>query len=168
MVGNAGSATGIVHADVTLTRSNVKVKVTGLLNCQQLAKPCMLVAMTTAPFRGFIRSSSYVHKKFFSDFHLIWCMGRPRPRMRTSVTLTPSKVKVKVTELPKLPVQFSRSISSAFSVWSSKLMLGGHSMGPGLQLLGARFLNFLLGKLSRKFTLRPMSIFYEIQTAIFR
>jgi len=39
MVGRAGSTTGVVHADVTLTRS--KVKVTGLLNFQKLAKPCM-------------------------------------------------------------------------------------------------------------------------------
>jgi len=41
MVGRAGSATGTVHADVTLTRSKVKVKVTGLLNFRILAKPCM-------------------------------------------------------------------------------------------------------------------------------
>ena len=33
-------------------------------------------------------------------------------------------------------------------------MVGGHSMGPGLQLFGAQFLNFLLGKLSREFKLR--------------
>jgi len=32
MVGHADSATGIVHADMTLTRSKVKVKVSGLLN----------------------------------------------------------------------------------------------------------------------------------------
>jgi len=32
MVGRAGSTTRIVHADVTLIRSKVKVKVTGLLN----------------------------------------------------------------------------------------------------------------------------------------
>jgi len=69
--------------------------------------------------------------------------------MRTSVTSTRSKFKVKVTELPKLrKVHFSRSISSAVLPWSSKLMVVGHSMGPGLQLVGARFLNFLLGKLS--------------------
>jgi len=36
------------------------------------------------------------------------------------------------------------------------------SMGPGLQLVGARFLNFLLEKLSRQFRLRGMSIFHEI------
>ena len=47
-------------------------------------------------------------------------------------------------------------------------MVVGHSMGPVLQLVGARFLNFLLGKLSREFKLRPMSTFHEIQTAIFQ
>jgi len=41
--------TGIVHADVTLTRSNVKVKVTGLLKFQKLPKPCVLAAMTVTP-----------------------------------------------------------------------------------------------------------------------
>ena len=108
-------------------------------------------------------------QKVFSDFHLIWCVGRPRPHMRTSVTSTRSKVKVKVMELPKLrKVHFSRSISSAISAWSSKLMVGGHSMGPGLQLVGALFLNFHLGKLSREFKHRPISIFDKIQTAIFR
>jgi len=107
--------------------------------------------------------------KSFSDFHLISCVGRPWPHMHTSVTSTPSKVKVKVTELPKLrKVHFSRSISSAISAWSSKLMVGGHSMGPRLQLVGARFLNFHLGKLSREFKHRPVSIFDKIQMAIFR
>jgi len=43
-----------VYADLTLTRSKVKVKVTGLLNFRQLAKPCMLAAMTAALLRGFL------------------------------------------------------------------------------------------------------------------
>jgi len=47
-------------------------------------------------------------------------------------------------------------------------MVGGHSMGPELELVGARFLNFHLGKLSREFKLRSISIFDEIQMAIFR
>jgi len=47
-------------------------------------------------------------------------------------------------------------------------MIVGDSMGTGLQLSGARFLNFLLGKLPREFKLRPMSIFYEMRMAIFR
>ena len=75
--------------------------------------------------------------------------GSPTCTVYVDVTLTRSKVKVKVTELPKLrKVHFSRSISSAISAWSSKLMVGGHSMGSGLELVGARFLNFCLGKLS--------------------
>jgi len=52
MVGHADSPTRTVYVDVTLTR--VKVKVTGLLNFQQLAKPCMLAAMTAGPLRGFL------------------------------------------------------------------------------------------------------------------
>jgi len=179
------------YVGVTLTRSKVKVNITGLLNFRQLAKPCMLAAMTAAPLRGFFilffRSSPgddvvdwtnsgvsvrpYVRTstKSFSDFHLIWCVGRPRSDVRISVTSTRSKVKVKVTELPKLrKVHFSRSISSVVFAWRSKLMVDGHSMGPVLQLVGARFLNFLLGKLSREFKLRPVSIFHEIQMATFR
>jgi len=54
---------------VTLTLSKVKVKVTGLLNFRQLAKPCMLAAMTAAPLRGFlvmlVLSHSGYRKKFF-------------------------------------------------------------------------------------------------------
>jgi len=78
--------------------------------------------------------------KTFSDFHPIWCVGRPRPDMPTRVTSTRSKVKVKVTELLKLrKLHFSRSISSTVFVWSSKLMLDGDSMGPGLQLFRPDF-----------------------------
>jgi len=92
----------------------------------------------------------FVCPQSFSDFHLIWCMGRPRPYMRISMTSTRSKVKVKVTELPKLlKLHISRSISSAVLAWSSKLMVDGDSMGP--QLIGAWFLNFLLEKPSREF-----------------
>jgi len=47
-------------------------------------------------------------------------------------------------------------------------MVGGHSMGPGLQLVGARVLNFHLGKLSREFKLRRMWIFREIQMVVFQ
>jgi len=47
-------------------------------------------------------------------------------------------------------------------------MVDGHSMGPGLQPVGAQFLNFFQGKLSREFKLRRLSIFHEIQMAIFR
>ena len=50
MVGHAGSTTDIVYADMTLTQS--KVKVMGLLNFRQLAKPCMLAAITVSPLAG--------------------------------------------------------------------------------------------------------------------
>jgi len=81
--------THTVYVDVTLTRSKVKVKVTGLLNFRQLASRALLAAMTAAPLRGFlvIRSSPvnlvdwnsgvsvrpYVRTstKSFSDFDLI-------------------------------------------------------------------------------------------------
>ena len=41
-----------MYVDVTFAR--FKVNVTGLLNFRQLAKPCMLAAMTAAPLRGFL------------------------------------------------------------------------------------------------------------------
>jgi len=47
-------------------------------------------------------------------------------------------------------------------------MAGCDSMGCGLEPFLARFWNFLLEKLSREFKLRRMSIFHEIQMAIFR
>ena len=37
------------------------------------------------------------------------------------------------------------------------------SMGPGLQLLGGQFSNFLLGKVSLEFKLHGMSIFHDIR-----
>jgi len=46
---------------MTLTRSKVMVKVTGLLNFRQLAKPSMLAAMTAAPLRGFLVILSFVY-----------------------------------------------------------------------------------------------------------
>ena len=52
MVGQTGTTTGIVHGDMTLTPSKVKVKTTGLLNFRKLAKPCMLAAMTVSPTAG--------------------------------------------------------------------------------------------------------------------
>jgi len=120
-------------------------------------------------FRPYVCPS--VHKKFFFDFALMWCMSRPRPDMSTSVTSTRSKVKVKVkvTDLLKFrKLHFSTSISSTILAWGSKLMVGHHSMGPSLQLVGVWFSNCLLRKVSREFKLRRMSIFHEIQMAIFR
>jgi len=47
-------------------------------------------------------------------------------------------------------------------------MAASDIMGPVLQLVGARFSNFLLGRLSGELKLHGMSIFHEIQVAIFR
>jgi len=55
---------------VTLTLSKVKVKVTGLLNFRQLAKPCMLAAMTAAPLRGFL-----VKFTFYFTFRFLCNLG---------------------------------------------------------------------------------------------
>jgi len=41
-VGHAGSTTGNVYADITLTQSKVKVKVTGLRKLRQLPKIALL------------------------------------------------------------------------------------------------------------------------------
>ena len=61
----------------------------------------------------------------------------------------------------------SRYIASATFAWSSKLTVDVDSMGPGLQLLGGRFSNFLLGKVSLEFKLHGMSIFHDIQMATY-
>jgi len=46
-------------------------------------------------------------------------------------------------------------------------MVAYDNMGPGLQLVRAQFLNFLLSKLSRDFKLLGMSILQDFQRAIF-
>ena len=46
-------------------------------------------------------------------------------------------------------------------------MVDVDSMGPGLQLVGGRFSNFLLGKVSLEFKLHGMSIFHDIQMATY-
>ena len=66
MVVYAGSHTYTAYVDMTLTRSKIKVKVTGLLNFRQLAKPCMLAAMTAAPLWGFL-----VLHNWFSAFIIV-------------------------------------------------------------------------------------------------
>jgi len=84
-----------------------------------------------------VRTSIHPSTRFRSNF---MCVGRSRPHMHINMTSTRSKVNVKVRELLKFgKLHFSRSISSAIFAWSSKLMVGSDSMGPGLQLAGARF-----------------------------
>jgi len=73
--------------------------------------------------------------------------GSPIRIVHVGMTLTRSKVnvKVKVTALLQLrKLHFSRSIFSAILTWNSKLMVDRDSTGPSLQLIGARFWNFLL------------------------
>jgi len=90
---------------------------------------------------------------------LMWPWTDPRSMSRSRTIWTSDNCPL---------LHISRSISSATFAYSSKVMLGGDSMGPRLQPVGARFLHFLLRKLSREFKLRRMSIFHEIKTAIFR
>jgi len=52
MVGYAGSPTRTVYVAVTLTRSKVKVNLTGLLNFRQLAKPCNAGGDDRSPLAG--------------------------------------------------------------------------------------------------------------------
>ena len=84
-------------------------------------------------------------------------VGSPTCIVHADVTLTQSKVKV-MGLLNFWKLHFSRSISSAILVWSWKLMVVLHSMGPSLQLVGAWVLNFLLKKLSRVQTLLNFDI----------
>ena len=53
MVWHAGSPTGIVHADLTLTRSmvKVKIKVTGLLKFRKLSENCTFLRLSPPSFQ---------------------------------------------------------------------------------------------------------------------
>jgi len=74
------------------------------------------------------------------------------------MTVTRSNIKVMVTGLLNLRIlHFPKSISSARLPRSSKLMADYGGMGPNLQPAGARFLTFLLNKLSHEFKLPGMS-----------
>jgi len=93
-----------------------------------------------------------VHKKSFSDFDLIWCVGRPRLDMRTSMTSTrPRSRSRSLSFWSSKNCTFFRSISCAILAWSSNLMVNYDNMGPSLQLVRAWFFNFLLRKLSCDF-----------------
>ena len=75
MVGYAGP-TRTVYVDVTLTRSKVKVNLSGLLNFRQLAKPCMLAAMTAAPLRGFLVQTAHPSRDNLVGVSLVTLDGR--------------------------------------------------------------------------------------------
>jgi len=46
-------------------------------------------------------------------------------------------------------------------------MVDYDNMGPSLQFVGARFLNFILSKLSHDFRLNGMSVLWDFQRAMF-
>ena len=95
----------------------------------------------------------------------------PTRIVHVDVTLTRSNVKVKVEVTGLLQFQklhFFRSMSCAILAWSSKLTANHDSTGRSLQLVGAKFSNLLLRKLSREFKLRGMSILHEFQWSYFR
>jgi len=52
MVGCAGSPARTVYVGVTLTRSKVKVNITGLFNFPQLAMPCIAGGDDRSPLAG--------------------------------------------------------------------------------------------------------------------
>ena len=74
---------------------------------------------------------------------LIWPWPPPRSRSRSRSVWTSENCPL---------LHISRSISSATFAYSSKVMLGGDSMGPRLQPVGARFWNFHLGSHYRNLT----------------
>ena len=82
--------------------------------------------------------------------------GSPTRLQRVNMTLTRFKVKV-TARLKFQKLHFSRSISYAISAWISKVMIDHSSTGPSLQLVGARFSNFPLRKLSCEFKLTRIS-----------
>ena len=188
MVGHAASPTCIVHVDMTLTRSKIKVKVTGLLKFRKLhfsrsiysailvwCPKLMVDRDSTGPnlqlvwaqFSNFLlrklshefilRGMSILHEFQMAIFpyclrlrshgqacwysYMIW--PGPDPR---------SKSKSLTVNFRKL--HFSTSVFSAVLAWSSKLIVDFDSMGPSLQLFGARFLNFSLSWRSRDFRVR--------------
>jgi len=106
-------------------------------------------------------------QKSFSDFDVIWCvvdldqicvpmLPWPDPRSRSRSQL-----------LKFRKLHFSMYISFAIFTWSSKLMVDHDSTGPSLQLVWARFSNFLFRKLSCEFILHGLSTSHEFQMAIF-
>ena len=88
----------------------------------------------------------------------VWPRPDPRSRSRSQSFWTSENCR---------KLHFSRPISSTILAWSSKLIVDHDSTGPILQLVGARFSNFILRKLSREFKLRGTSILHEFQMTIF-
>ena len=88
-------------------------------------------------FSNLVRFGSVFNPKYPVPFFLVSVFAHHRddpPIVHVDMTLTQSKVKV-TGLLNFRKFHFSRSISSAILVWSSKLMVGSDSMGPGLQFV---------------------------------
>jgi len=95
---------------------------------------------------------------------MVGYIGSPRG-VHAGMTLTRSKV----TGLLKFrKLHFSKSISSAISTWSSKVMVDHDSTGPNLQPVRAKFSNFLLRKLSSEFRLRGCRYYTNFKWPYFR
>jgi len=73
---------------------------------------------------------------------LIWPWPNPRSRSRSPGFWSSENCQ---------KLHFPRSVFSAISAWSSKVMVDHDSTRPILQLVGAWFSNFLLRKLSYEF-----------------
>ena len=127
MVGYSGSPTHTVYVGVTLTRSKVKVNVTGLLNFRQLAKTCMLAAMTAAPLWGFLVGICLLWPKGWIDQDATWYGGRPRSR-QLCVRWGPISPAPKKGHNPK----FSASVYCGQTARWIKMPLGREvGLGPG-------------------------------------
>jgi len=178
MVGHAGSPTHIVHVDMTLTRS--KVKVTALLKFRKLqfsrsissailawSSKLMVDRDSTGPSLQLIGAQflNFLLRKLSRELklrgmlilHMVRHASSPICIAHTDVTLTRSKVKV--TDLLKFrKLHFSISTSSTILAWRSQLMDDYDSTGPSIQFFGARFLNFSPIWWSRDFEFREMVI----------
>ena len=122
MVGYAGSPTYTAYVDMTLTQSEVKV--TGLLNFRQLAKPSMLAAMTAAPMRGFLvefPSRKAIKRVQTSSSINIWwnSNGHISVVRYTTVTWLSMQVVLHVLCTLTWPWPDSRSRSRSRSIWTS-------------------------------------------------
>ena len=92
MLGPAGSPTCNVYVDVTLTRSKVKVQVTGLLG--KVSLEFKLHGMSI--FHD-IQMATYFSTRCYS--HMVGYAGSSTYTAYVDMTLTRSKVKVQVTGL---------------------------------------------------------------------
>ena len=108
MVGCTGSPTRIVHVDMTLIRSKVKVRVTWLLKFRQIAENCTFLGLSPPPFwRGAQNWCLIVNFKwpYFRNAggygHMVGQASSSMCIAHTDMTLTWSKVKLKVTDLLK-------------------------------------------------------------------